>query len=222
MRIRPLLKNLQRKFTREYEIWLVDDEERWHNYIRDNYGKHPDFITRTFKRPEDVLKAIDDGYRPDILLIDIFFANEEVNCQQGSFDQELEKVGETADDVWKKYCNKYRAQGLPLATLMHGRNIPACLYSAKGAPLFPSSTLGQQILQVMRHTNFLVKATQPSVEEREQILRLIREQKALKGKTKKRIYSFIVIIVTAFVSGYIGHHWEEIGNLLHKLIDWIF
>ncbi|MCH8823243.1 MAG: hypothetical protein IH984_07005 [Planctomycetes bacterium] len=222
MRFLPLITRLRRQFLRRHEIWLVDDEDRWHTYINETYGLRPDFDTRSFHSPSEVIQALDDGYRPDLLLIDIFCAKEDADTTEENFDQELEKVGETANEIWSKYSHSYSADGLSLAAHVHKRRIPACLYSAKGAPLFPSSSVGLRILQTMRYVSFLAKSETPTIEEEEHILRLIRQHRVLRRKTGRVILTTCAFFACAVVSAYISNKWERIGDWLHIFIDSLF
>jgi len=114
-------------------IWLIDDEERNHRALDERHGECYDI--RHFYSTEELLTALDNGERPDLLLSDIFFLEESPEVGE-RLQAEAGELWRTIESFAERYKAAYPPRGLELAERLRreGRGIPNVVYSNK-APL---------------------------------------------------------------------------------------
>jgi CheY-like chemotaxis protein len=124
-RIKARIRNV---FRGKYVLWLVDDEHRWHEYIKTAYSTHPRFDVRCFHFPKEALQALDEGRRPDLVLLDVFFTSDSTELSFHNMSKSLDTLAEQADSIWQEYQHLYRPEGLDFARTLYKAGVPYCLY----------------------------------------------------------------------------------------------
>jgi hypothetical protein len=117
------------------EVWFVDDEDGRHAEFDRRHGGRYD--VRHFHRPDEVLAALENGDKPDLLLSDVFFLREEARDRADGLQRESRELEERLDDFARRYTEVYAPEGLELAAKLHRerRPFPNVVYSSKAAIL---------------------------------------------------------------------------------------
>jgi len=117
------------------KVWLVDDEQERHDEFDRRHGERYDI--RHFHRPDEVLAALENGEKPDLLLSDIFFLREGAEDRAAEMQRESRELQERLADFALRYTEVYAPDGLELAAKLRRerRPFPNVVYSSKAAIL---------------------------------------------------------------------------------------
>jgi len=117
------------------KVWFVDDEQERHAEFDRRHGARYD--VRHFRRPDEVLAALENGEKPDLLLSDIFFLREGCEDRAAEMQRELRELDERLAAFARRYAEVYAPEGLELAAKLHRerRPFPNVVYSSKAAIL---------------------------------------------------------------------------------------
>lgn len=208
--------------SRRYKLWMVDDEERWRTYFVQTYGNDPLFTIRCFESPLQVLHELEKGGKPDLLLVDVFFTDDEKELQEHAMEKELEQITAQADQVWEKYQKLYTIEGLELTEVLLEKNVPFCLYTGKGVSFIRSKAIGEKLVQILRRVDLVSKSSSHRIAERNQIVRYIEEARALEERKLHMLRFLLGIIFSSVISILLTAYWGAIGRLIIKLIGFLF
>lgn len=121
--------------TSKLEVWIVDDEEERHAELDRRHGDR--YSIRHFYRPDDVLEALENGEKPDVLLSDVFFLREEQRNRAEEMQRESRELQERLADFAGRYSEVYAPEGLELAAKLRRNRcpFPNIIYSSQAAIL---------------------------------------------------------------------------------------
>ncbi len=121
--------------TNRLDVWLVDDEAERHEELDRRHGER--YSIRHFYRPDEVLKALENGERPDVLLSDVFFLREDQRERAGEMQRESRELQKRLADFAGRYSEVYAPEGLELAAKLRRdrRPFPNIIYSSQAAIL---------------------------------------------------------------------------------------
>jgi CheY-like chemotaxis protein len=117
------------------KVWFVDDEQERHDEFDRRHGERYD--VRHFLRPDEVLAALENGEKPDLLLSDIFFLREGAEDRAAEMQRESRELEERLAAFARRYTEVYAPDGLELAAKLRRerRPFPNVVYSSKAAIL---------------------------------------------------------------------------------------
>ena len=117
------------------KVWFVDDEQERHAEFDRRHGARYD--VRHFNRPVEVLAALENGDKPDLLLSDVFFLREDAGDRAAEMQREMRELDERLAGFARRYAEVYAPEGLELAAKLHRerRPFPNVVYSSKAAIL---------------------------------------------------------------------------------------
>jgi CheY-like chemotaxis protein len=117
------------------KVWFVDDEDERHAEFDRRHGARYD--VRHFNRPDEVLAALENGDKPDLLLSDVFFLREDAGDRAVEMQREMRELDERLAAFARRYAEVYAPEGLELAAKLHRerRPFPNVVYSSKAAIL---------------------------------------------------------------------------------------
>jgi len=117
------------------KVWLVDDEQERHDEFDRRHAERYD--VRHFHHPDEVLAALENGDKPDLLLSDIFFLREEASDRAAEMQGESRELEGRLADFARRYAEVYAPEGLELAAKLRRerRPFPNVVYSSKAAIL---------------------------------------------------------------------------------------
>jgi len=112
------------------EIWLLDDEENNHRSFAQRHSGFYHLVS--FYKPEELLSALRENRKPDLLLLDGYFLKEESKGYQ-ALQTEWKEIFAGLDDYGKRYEQKYQPLGIETAQglINHRVPFPFMMYSAK-------------------------------------------------------------------------------------------
>lgn len=117
------------------KVWFVDDEQERHDEFDRRHGERYD--VRHFHRPDEVLAALENGEKPDLLLSDVFFLREGAEDRAAEMQRESRELEERLAAFARRYTEVYAPDGLELAAKLRRerRPFPNVVYSSKAAIL---------------------------------------------------------------------------------------
>ncbi|OGD78106.1 MAG: hypothetical protein A2Y64_02780 [Candidatus Coatesbacteria bacterium RBG_13_66_14] len=123
------------RLAERLKVWFVDDERERHEEFDRRHGARYD--VRHFLRPDEVLAALENGDKPDLLLSDIFFLREEAGDRVAEMQRESREIEERLATFARRYTEVYAPEGLELAARLRRerRPFPNVVYSSKAAIL---------------------------------------------------------------------------------------
>jgi hypothetical protein len=159
--------------ARRPAVWLVDDRKQNRDKFRSDHES--EFDVETFPDPDNVLREIRDGKRPDALLCDIYFYEDEAQRE------EIERVVEKQVSELQKQAARFHPdqaqEGIALMASLgdqFGRNVPF--------PIFAFTSKGPYLLHTDSYNRieelgarWLFKNKYSVQNERKEIRRAIEE-----------------------------------------------
>jgi CheY-like chemotaxis protein len=128
-------KNQGVRLADRLKVWLVDDEQERHAELDRRHGERYDI--RHFHRPEEVVEALENGEKPDVLLSDVFFLKGNQKERADELQREHRDLEGRLADFAGRYAEVYAPEGLELAARLHRERqpFPNVIYSSKAAIL---------------------------------------------------------------------------------------
>ena len=193
------------------EIWLLDDEPKRHKVFAENHAGY--YRLTSFYTPEELLAALDQGRRPDLLLIDVYYLRPGVKGKD-SMQTEWSKLTDGLVKFRAKYENSYYPLGIEVAKKLSSRHkFPFLMYSAK-APLFLQ---GEELSRfALLGEGFIFKGMEDATGERARIDSAIEQfnnyKDAFSLRASRRLYFILMLVFFGFFCLTLGY---LIGRFLH-------
>ena len=185
--------------SKKYRVWLVDDREENRKKFKENHGR--DLNLDIFRCPDEVMKALEDGDKPDALLCDVYFYSDETRREK--FEDLVNEKARELKDLAQQFNAEDAQLGIRLIRDVRDffggtPKFPIYAYTSKGPYLMQDEGFKQ--LEELNAEWLFKNKGHPYTEKR----RIARDIEAYRKRFSWRSRLWEVAVVTGLISAIIG------------------